>query len=157
MEVPLKVAIKRPCYPKIPLLGIYPEETITGKETCTPVFFAALFTIARAWKLDVHQQMNGQRRYGTHMHACIISHSVMSNSLAPHGLQPARILCPWAYPGKNTGVGCHFLLQGILPTQGSNPRLLQLLQQQVDCLTTEPLGSPMVHTYNGILLSHKKE
>ena len=50
-----KVAIKLPYDPTIPLLGIYPEETITEKDTCTPVFFVALFTIARAWKLDVHQ------------------------------------------------------------------------------------------------------
>ena len=35
-----------------------------------------------------------------------------------------RLLCPWGFPRKNTGVGCHFLLQGIFPTQGSNPRLL---------------------------------
>ena len=34
---------------------------------------------------------------------------------------PPRFLCPWDSPGKNTGVGCHSLLQGILPTQGSNP------------------------------------
>ena len=32
-------------------------------------------------------------------------------------------LCPWDFPGKNTGVGCHFLLHGIFPTQGSNPGL----------------------------------
>ena len=38
-----------------------------------------------------------------------------------HRLQPTRLLCPWDFPGKNTGVGCHFLLQGIFPTQGSNP------------------------------------
>ena len=37
-----------------------------------------------------------------------------------HGLQPTRLLCPWDFPGKNTGVGCHFLLQGIFPTPGSN-------------------------------------
>ena len=36
--------------------------------------------------------------------------SVMSNSLRPHGLEPTRLLCPWDFPGKNTGVGCHFLL-----------------------------------------------
>ena len=48
------------------------------------------------------------------------SHSVVSDSLRPHGLQPTRILSPWDFPGKNTGVGCHFFLQGIFPTQGSN-------------------------------------
>ena len=48
------------------------------------------------------------------------SHSVMSNSLWPHRLGPTRLLYPWDFPGKNTGVGCHSLLQGIFPTQGSN-------------------------------------
>ena len=53
-----------------------------------------------------------------------ISHLVMSSSLWLHGLQPSRLLCPWDFPGKNTGVGCHFLLQEIFLTQGSNPGLL---------------------------------
>ena len=38
------------CDPAIPLLGIYPEKTIIQKDTCTPMFIAALFTIARTWK-----------------------------------------------------------------------------------------------------------
>ena len=37
--------------------------------------------------------------------------SVMSNSLQPHGLQPTRLLCPWDFPGKSTGMGCHCLLR----------------------------------------------
>ena len=45
-------------------------------------------------------------------------------TLQPQGLSPARLLCPWDFPGKNTGVGCHSLLQGIFPTQGSNSGLL---------------------------------
>ena len=45
-----KLGIKPPYDPAIPLLGIYPEETKTEKDTCTPVFIAALFTIARTWK-----------------------------------------------------------------------------------------------------------
>ena len=49
-----------------------------------------------------------------------VSHSVMANSLQPHGLQSARLLWPWNSPGKNTGVSCHFLLQEIFPTQGPN-------------------------------------
>ena len=53
-----------------------------------------------------------------------VSHSVVSNSLGPHGLKPIRLLWPWDFPGKNTGVGCHSLLQVILPTQESNPGLL---------------------------------
>ena len=44
-----------------------------------------------------------------------VSHPIVSNSLQPHGLYSTRILCPWNFPGKNTGVGCHFLFQGIFP------------------------------------------
>ena len=43
-------------------------------------------------------------------------------------IQLARLLCPWDFPGKNTGVGCSALLQGIFPTQGSNPGLLHCRQ-----------------------------
>ena len=45
-------------------------------------------------------------------------------TLRPHGLEPARLLCPWDSPGKNTGVGFHSFLQEIFPTQGSNLGLL---------------------------------
>ena len=46
--------------------------------------------------------------------------SVVSDSLRPYGPYPASLLCPWDSPSKSTGVGCHFLLQGIFPTQGRN-------------------------------------
>ena len=52
----------------------------------------------------------------------------VSTSLGPRGLRPARLLCPWASPGKNAGVGYCALLQGIFPTQRSNPHLLGLLR-----------------------------
>ena len=52
---------------------------------------------------------------------CVFNCSVVFYSLRPHGLQPARLLCPWDFPGKDTGVSCHCLLQGIFPTQGSIP------------------------------------
>ena len=54
--------------------------------------------------------------------------SLLPESLQPYGLQPASLLCPWNSPGKNTGVGCHFLLQGIFPTQGFNQGLLHWRQ-----------------------------
>ena len=60
------------------------------------------------------------------MCACSIP-SVVSNSLQPYGPQPARLLCPWDFSGKNTRVGCHALLQGIFPTQGTNLHLQRLL------------------------------
>ena len=43
-----------------------------------------------------------------------VSCSVVPDSLRPHGLQPTRLLCPWDFPGKDTGVDCHFLLQGMM-------------------------------------------
>ena len=54
--------------------------------------------------------------------------------LRSHGLQPARLLCPWNFLGKNTGVGCYFLFQSIFPTHGLN---LHFLHWQVSSL---PLG-----------------
>ena len=48
--------------------------------------------------------------------------------LQPLGLQPTRLLCSWDFPGKNTRVGCHFLLQGIFQTQGLNQCLLHYRQ-----------------------------
>ena len=51
---------------------------------------------------------------------CARSVTLSHLTLRPHGLYPASLLCPWDFPGKNIGVGCHFLLQGIFPTQGSN-------------------------------------
>ena len=47
--------------------------------------------------------------------------------LRHYGLYPTRLLCPWDSPGNNTGVGCLVLLQGVFPTQGTNPSLLWLL------------------------------
>ena len=49
-----------------------------------------------------------------------VSHSAMSNSLRSHELYSTRLLYLWNSTAKNTGVGCHFLLQGIFPTQGLN-------------------------------------
>ena len=62
----------------------------------------------------------------------------MSSSLRPLGLQPARLLRPWDSPGKTTGVGCHFLLQGIFLTQESNPGLPHC-RQTLYCLSQQGL------------------
>ena len=70
--------------------------------------------------------------------------SVMSNSLLRHGLQPTKLLCPWNFLGKNTEMGCHFLLQGISLTQGSNSRLLHFLHWQAYSLPLEPPGKPEI-------------
>ena len=64
-----------------------------------------------------------------------ISRSVLPDSLWPRGLQPTRLLCPWDFPDKDSGVHCHFLLQGIFPTQRSNPDLLHCRQFFTDRAT----------------------
>ena len=66
----------------------------------------------------------------------------MSDPVRPHRPQPTRLLCPWDSPGKNIGVGYYFLLQGIFPTQGSNPCLLHLLPWQAGSLPLAPPGKP---------------
>ena len=75
---------------------------------------------------------------------CRVGHSVRSDSLRLYGLQPRRLLCPWDFPSKNTGVGCHFHLQGIFPTQGLNPCLLHLMHWQVGSLPLVPPGKPQM-------------
>ena len=66
-------------------------------------------------------------------------HKVGSDYLRPHQLQPTRLLCPWDIPGKNTGAGCHSLLQGIFPTQELNPHLLYW---HADCAPMSPREAP---------------
>ena len=66
---------------------------------------------------------------------CVLC-SVVSDSVTPWTIYPTRLLCPWNFPGKNTRVGFHFLLQGIFPTQRLNPHLLPW---QADSL---PPGKP---------------
>ena len=66
----------------------------------------------------------------------------MSNSLWLYGLQPTGLLCPRDLPSKNTGLGCHFLLQGTFRTHGLNPRLLCLLHWPVGSLALAPPGKP---------------
>jgi len=81
----------------------------------------------------------------------LFTHPVMSDSLWPHGQKPPRLLCAWAFPGKNPGVGCQFFLQGIFPTQRLNPVSYLCLPPvspalQVDSLLLSHRGSPLFFT-----------
>ena len=75
-------------------------------------------------------------------HTCM--HTKLLQSLPtlcePMNLRPARFLCTWESPGKNTGAGCQFPLQGTFPTKGSSPRLLQPPHWQAGSLPPAPLG-----------------
>ena len=79
----------------------------------------------------------------------LFSPQVMSDSFVTPWIVGPRVLCLWDFPGKynaggkNTGVGCHFPLQGIFPTQWSNPRLLIASPAlQVNSLPLSHLGMP---------------
>ena len=84
------------------------------------------------------QELHCLNSRGKHA-VCVLSHSVVSSSLRLYRLYPARILCSWNLPGKNTGAGCPFLLQGIFSAQGLDPSILYLLHGQSDSLPLVPL------------------
>ena len=86
-------------------------------------------------------------------HVCTFSHVWLfqlfatpwtSGSTAHQGPLPTRVPCPWDFPDKNTGVACHFLLQGIFHTQELSPCLLCLLHWQEDSLPPSHLGIPSI-------------
>ena len=104
------------------------------------VLWGKNFTHYRSWRL-LFLDVCTCNSYDVCVCVCV-SHSVISNSLWPHGLSPTRLLCPWGSPGKNTGVGCHSLLQGIFLTHGSNQGLLHC-RQILYHLSHK--GSPIIH------------
>ena len=86
-----------------------------------------------------------------------VSCTVVSYSLWSYGLYPTGLLCPWNSPGKCTGVGCHFLLQGIFLTQGSNLDLRHCRQILYYWATSETLSLYMyieIHTHICITYIH---
>ena len=74
----------------------------------------------------------------------------MSGSCDAVDCSPARLLCPWDSPGKNTGVDCHFLLQGDLPDPGIKPRSPAL---QANSLLTELRGNVYVNDNGASLVA----
>ena len=89
-----------------------------GMEPGSPILQADALPSEPPGKLITNN--NEQQLLHSTIYQASSTYAVISDSCRPHGLQPTRVLCPWNFPGKNTGVGCHFLLQGIFSTQGSN-------------------------------------
>ena len=80
---------------------------------------------SQGWKMDVLWCIVSAFKVSeTKLWWCCCCLVTMSDSCGSHGLQPATLLCPWDFPVKNIGVGCHFLVQGIFPIQVLNPHLL---------------------------------
>ena len=102
-------------------------------------WFFTLRKLSLTWCACAHEHVHAHTHTHTHTYMLMLSCSVMSDSLWCHELQLTRLPCSWNFPVKNTEVGCHFLLQGTLLIQGSNPCLLHW---QVDSLPLSHLGSP---------------
>ena len=75
--------------------------------------------------------------------ACSVAQPCLTLGDPMRYIQHTRLLCPRDSPGKDTGVGCHALLQGIFLTQGSNTNLLCLLHWQAGSLPLSPSGKPI--------------
>ena len=87
--------------------------------------------------------------------ACTVRRSVVSNSLQPRRRQPARLLCPWDSAGKNTGGGCHLLLQFcVCQGQVSVPVPLGLLKANGQGTSLRPLGEQYTTSLSFRLLHH---
>ena len=95
---------------------------------CNSVHLTSLFW---GWSEKVH-----------HTTGCSAARAQSCQTLQPCGLRPARLLWPWDFLGKNTWAGCHFLLQGIFPTQGPNRSSPASPALQADSLPTEPWRKP---------------
>ena len=81
----------------------------------------------------------------------LLRRSVVSNSARPQRWQPTRLHCPWDYPGKNTGVGCHFLLQCMkVKSEREVARSCPTLSDPMDC-------SPLDFSIHGIFQARVME
>ena len=106
-------ALERKC-----LSVIWVNQQIYSQSLKTAGFWESVYIFS----LDV---VRPSLQPGKTMLAC----SALSDSFKPHGLEPSRLFCPWDFPDKNSGVGCHVLLQEIFLTQGLNSTTSSFLSQ----------------------------
>ena len=129
----------------------------------------ALFTITKIWKQPKHPSADEWiKMWCISISICCIT-SVVSDSVQPHRWQPTRLPRPWDSPGKNIGVGCHFLLQCVKVKSLSRVQLLatpwtaasqappSMGFSRQEYRSGVPLPSPSIsivlYVYNGVLLS----
>ena len=87
-----------------------------------------------SWVFPFPQVSRGSDNSPARCCCCCKVASVVSGSVRPHRWQPNRLLCPWDSPGKNTGVGCHFLLQCMkVKSESEVAQLCTTLSDPMDC------------------------
>ena len=107
--------LKRPVCSTCFFSCLTPSETVTLRLNTLSQFPASVCCLRPSANF---LKLRGTTRNCSGVRACSVT-SVLSNSLRPRGLQATKNLCPWDFPGKNSGVGCYFLLQGIFLTHKS--------------------------------------
>ena len=127
---------------------MYLDKTIIQKDTYTPVFIAAPFTISKAWKQPIYPLTDEWIKKTWHIHTVKVSVARSRDSAQPHRPQPSRLLCLRSSLSKDTGVGKPCPSPGGLSDPGTEPGSPAL---QADSLLSESPGKS-----SGILLSHKK-
>ena len=112
----------------------------------------ATYSCILAWKIPWTEEPDWLQSVGSQRAAQDLATTSYYTLCNPMGDSPLfmgyRLLCPWDFPGKNTGVGCHFLLQGIFPTQGLNLSLLCLPHCRGILYLLSPWKSPLFLTPN---------
>ena len=98
-------------WPKSPK---YKLKTPNAEKDVEQQQFSIIISLSVKWYSHFGRQFINFLQHQTHSyHAAAAVASVVSDSVRPHRRQPTRLLCPWYSPVKNTGVGCHFLLQSM--------------------------------------------
>ena len=100
----------------------------------------------RAWVQSLVRELDPECHHWDPAWKWKWSHSVVSDTFQPHVLWPTRLLHPWDFPGKNTGVACHFLLQEIFLTQRLNLGLPHC-RQTLYCLSHQEGPRPSIAKY----------
>ena len=132
---PLQVALTLPSLPSLRLIPV--SVAMPCVWDILPLSFVQMWPAQRGFP--------NTYLYHFLFHCCCLVSKSCPTLLIPFGLYPARLFCLWDFPGKNTGVGCHFLLQEIFPTQRSNPPVSPKLAGGF--ITIEPVGKPSLFHY----------
>ena len=123
LQIPSPFAFNLSQHQSFPMSQLFTSSERSIRASVLPMNIQGLFSLGLTGLISLLSKGLSRVFSSTTLKWVKWSHSVVSDSLWPHRLGPTRLLCPWDFLGNSTGVDCHFFLQGIFPTQGSNPGL----------------------------------